>query len=111
MLKKMSFIIVVLLFCVSCKEQKDFNATEWKNWTESEAKPNERWLMCEDLLRKYDFNDYSREKVINLLGHPNSDENDEYRYYLGTASRGINTGTLIIRFKNNSVVEVEVIEG
>jgi hypothetical protein len=110
MFKKIS-IILVFLFCLSCNEQKDFNSIQWKNWTESESKPNDRWLMCDDLLKKYDFKNYTKGKVINLLGSPTTKIKDEFHYYLGTASRGINTGTLIIRFENDSVVEVNVIEG
>jgi len=104
-------IIILSIFCLSCDEQKDFNSVEWKNWIESEANPNTRWLMRNDLLKNYDLKNYNKEKIINLLGKPDSDENNEFRYFLGITGEGINTGTLIIKFKNESVIEVKIIQG
>ena len=110
MLRNLS-IIIILLLCLSCNEEKSFNTLEWKNWLESEANPNTRWLMQDDLLKKHDLKNYDKEKIIDLLGKPNSDNNNEYHYFLGTTGRGINTGTLIIRFENESVVGIEIIQG
>ena len=110
MLRNLSIIIMILL-CLSCKEEKNFSASEWKNWVESEANPNSRWLMQDDLLNKHDLKNYDKEKIINLLGKPNSDNNNEYHYFLGTTGKGINTGTLIIRFENESAVEINIIQG
>src|SRR5690606_13817079 len=104
-------IIILSIFCLSCDEQKDFNSVEWKNWIESEANPNTRWLMRNDLLKNYDLKNYNKEKIINLLGKPDSDENNEFRYFLGITGEGINTGALIIKFKNESVIEVKIIQG
>lgn len=108
--KILSFI-AILLFTVSCSEQKDFNSTEWKNWVESESTPNTRWLMHKDLLDNYNLKTYSKEQVLDLLGKPNNETNDKYYYLLGTTERGINTGTMTITFINGSVVGVKVTDG
>jgi len=108
--KVLSFTLV-LLFITSCSEQKDFNSTKWKNWTESENRPGLRWQMHKDLLKKYDLEDYNKEQVLNLLGKPNSETNGEYHYPLGYTERGINTGTMIITFENDHVVDIKIING
>ncbi|MGS2764566.1 hypothetical protein [Sinomicrobium sp. M5D2P9] len=108
--KTLSFIAILLL-AVSCSEQKDFNSTEWKNWTESEATPNTRWLMRKDLLKRYDLEGVSRDSILELLGKPNSETNDKYYYQLGPTGRGINTGTMTITFENNTVVDIKITDG
>ncbi len=108
--KILSFI-VILLITVSCSEQKEFNSTEWKNWVESEATLNTRWLMHKDLLKKYELKGVSKDSILDLLGKPNSEINNEYHYQLGSTGRGINTGTMIIKFENDSVVDIIVIDG
>lgn len=110
MFKKFS-ILIMLLFILSCNEQQEFNSMVWKNWVESEVEPNTRWLMKDDLLHKHDLKNYSKEKIIELLGEPDSNINNEFWYFLGYTNKGINTGTLIIKFKNNSVIEVKIAQG
>jgi hypothetical protein len=101
----------MFLFCLGCSQQKEFNSEEWKNWIESEANTNTRWLMHDDLLNKHDLRNFDKEKIIDLLGEPDSDKNNEYQYFLGDTGQGINTGTLIIKFVDNSVAEVKIIQG
>ena len=108
--KILSFV-AILLFAISCSKQKDFNSAEWKNWVESEATFNTRWLMHKDLLKKYELKGVSRDSILDLLGKPNSETNNKYYYQLGPTGSGINTGTMTITFENNSVVHIEVTDG
>lgn len=103
--------MVILLFTVSCSEQKDFNSDEWKNWVETEATLDTRWLMHKDLLKKYELKGVSRDSILDLLGKPNTKTNDKDYYQLGTTGRGINTGTMVITFENDSVVDIKVNDG
>lgn len=108
-LKILSFI-AILLFTVSCSEQKDFNSTEWKNWTESEATIHTRWLMHKDLLKKYDLKEVSEDSILSLLGKPNKQHSDRFYYNLGYPKRGggIDPATMVIEFENNLVSDIEV---
>lgn len=108
---KILSLIAILLFTVSCSEQKDFNSTEWKNWVESENSPDTRWLMHKDLLNNNDLKTYNKKQVLDLLGKPNSETNSEYYYQLGYTGRGISTGTMVITFENESVVDIKVNDG
>jgi hypothetical protein len=67
--------------------------------------------MRNDLLGKRDLKLYSKNSILNLLGKPDSDVNNEYHYYLGSTGRGINTVTLRIKFEGEFVIEVKVYEG
>lgn len=104
-------VIIIMLLTISCSEQKDFNSTEWKNWIETEATPNTRWLMYKDLLRKYELKGISKDSLLNLLGEPSKQYSNKYHYYLGYTGRGINIGTMIITFENDIVVDIEVTDG
>lgn len=105
------FFMLIILFCIGCTKQKSFNQTDWKNWTETEATIDSRWLMHKDLLNKYQLKGISKDSIINLLGEPNSINNNSYFYQLGATGRGINNGTMIIVFKEGSVVKVDINEG
>lgn len=109
-LKILSFM-VILLFTVSCSEQKDFNSDEWKSWVESENSPDTRWLMHKDLLDNNDLETYNKKQILDLLGKPNSETNNEYYYQLGYTGRGINIGTMVVKFENDSVVDIKVNDG
>lgn len=96
---------------ISCSKQRDFNSNEWKNWVESEGSLNTRWLMHEDLLDNYDLKTYNKKQILNLLGKPNSETNNEYYYLLGATGNGIDMGTMIFKFKNDSIVDINVVGG
>ncbi|WP_109437888.1 MULTISPECIES: hypothetical protein [Aquimarina] len=108
--KILSFV-AILLFAVGCGKQKDFNSTEWKNWEETETTPNTRWLMHKDLLSKYELEGVSKGYILNLLGKPDSETNNKYYYQLGVTGKGINTGTMTIKFESDSVVNIEITNG
>lgn len=102
--------MVILLFAVSCSEQKDFNSTEWKNWVETEATLHTRWLMHKDLLKRYELKGVSRDSILDLLGEPNARHSDGFYYNLGYPERGggIDPGTMVVTFENDSVVGIKV---
>lgn len=102
--------MVILLFAVSCGEQKNFNSTEWKNWKESEATMHTRWLMHKDLLNQYELRGISKDSILSLLGKPNTQHLDKFYYNLGYPKKrgGIAPATMTIEFKNGFVVDIEV---
>ena len=108
---KILLFLVILLFAVSCSEQKDFNSDEWKSWVESEITPSTRWLMHKNLLKENKLKGVSKDSIINLLGKPNTETIKEFHYQLGATGRGINMGTMVISFKDDTVTEVKVNEG
>lgn len=103
--------MVLLLFITSCSEQKEFNSNQWKTWTETENRPSLRWQMHKDLLNDYDLKTYDKKQVLDLLGKPNSETNNDFSYQLGYTGRGINTGTMTITFENGSVVDIKITDG
>jgi hypothetical protein len=110
MLKKV-LILIVSFFMLNCSEEIKFNSSQWIDWKESEANPNTRWLMVNDLLKKHDLKSYKKQKIIELLGNPTTNKNNDFYYYLGYTGNGINTGTLIVKFKDDNVIKIEVIQG
>lgn len=106
-----SIIIFSILLLIGCLEDKTFKSDEWKQWAESENNPSLRWEMHRDLLNKYDLKTYSKEEIVNLLGKPDIKKGDKYHYLMGYTGKGINTGTLIVIFKNDSVQDIKIVEG
>jgi outer membrane protein assembly factor BamE (lipoprotein component of BamABCDE complex) len=47
----------------------------------------------------------NKTQIVNLLGEPDDEVNNDYNYYLGYSGTGINTGSLRISFNRNNVVE------
>lgn len=108
--KILSFTIALLII-VSCAEEKKFDPLKWKNWTETESSLGLRWEMHKSLLKEYHLIGYTKKQVIDLLGNPNDENNGEYYYSLGYTQNGIDTGTLIIKFKNDKAVKIDIIRG
>jgi hypothetical protein len=100
---------LIITIVVSCKERKQFDSTKWKKWKESENSPSLRWEMHESLLKDYKLNMYSKKQIIDLLGNPNSKNENEFQYFLGYSNRGVNTGIMIVKFKNDTVESTEII--
>ena len=50
-MKVIKVLLFVLLTTIGCSEKVKFNSNEWKNWVESEATLNTRWLMHSSLLK------------------------------------------------------------
>lgn len=81
-----------------------FDSEKWKNWTELEAEWSLRWDMMNSLRNNHELNGKTRTEIIHLLGKPDSETNFNFRYYLGMSKRGINTGSLTIKFNQNGTV-------
>lgn len=93
------------------RNRADFEAERWKSWEETENEPSLRWNMIHDLVSKFEFNGITRNKLIELLGKPDSESNNEIRYFLGMSGHGIDTGSLIFELKNDKVVNYFVWHG
>ena len=95
------------------KELKDieisgekFESQKWKTANmNSEENWSLRWDMMNDLRNDYQLIGMSKNEIIKLLGEPDnkSEISSQFRYYLGYAHFGIDTGTLIIEFEKDSV--------
>lgn len=110
-LLKTLFLVLAASTVIGCAEHRKFDSEQWKNWTESETSPSLRWEMHESLLEDYDLKSYSKKKIIDLLGSPNKEIGNEYYYLLGSAGSGIDTGTLIIKFKDDKAINIEILRG
>jgi hypothetical protein len=81
-----------------------FDSEKWKNWTESEAELSSRWDMMNSLRNNYELKGKTKAEIIKLLGKPENQSKDNFRYYLGMAKHGIDTGSLTIKFDDNDLV-------
>ena len=78
----------------------------------SEVNWSLRWDMMNSLRNNNKLIGKSKKEIIELLGEPESKSNSEYIYYLGYTKRGINTGTLTIKFSSEGrVLDYKVWEG
>lgn len=106
-------IIFLISFLLKGKiTHEKFDSERWKNWTESETEWSLRWDMMNSLRNNFELKGMTKNEILELLGEPSetSTEN-KFRYYLGYSKRGINTGSLTIRFENNKVVDYKVWQG
>jgi hypothetical protein len=86
-----------------------FDSEKWKNWVETESEPSLRWDMIKSLKRTHELIGMPKERVIELLGEPNSKTDSTFNYYLGYSKNGINTGNLTIRFNEKGKVLIYLI--
>jgi len=108
------FVITVLVIAVYFLRflfNVPFNSEKWKNWTESESSPSERWEMIHDLKRDDRLIGKTVNEIIGLLGKPNKTEEKKFIYYLGYTGNGINTASLIVCFNNGIVSDLKVTNG
>ena len=84
--------------------QEKFDSDNWKNWKESETELSLRWNMMNNLRNNYELKGKTRIEIIQLLGKPESKTNVDFRYYLGMSKKGINTGSLTIKFNEKGIV-------
>ena len=83
-----------------------FDSELWKTANlNSENNLSLRWDMMNDLRNKHKLDKLSQEETIELLGKPDGESENEYRYYLGNTKRGINTGSLMIIFDDKKKVK------
>lgn len=91
---------------------EQFSSEKWINWTESESEWSLRWDMMNNLRNTHELKGKSKREIIELLGKPENKTNLSFRYYLGMAKKGIDTGSLIIKFNEiNIVTEFHVWNG
>jgi hypothetical protein len=82
-----------------------FDSEEWKNWTETEWTATLRWDMINSLRNTHELKGKTKTEITELLGEPDEGKSDlKYRYFLGMAKHGIDTGSLIIKFDENDLV-------
>lgn len=109
------FLIIVVLVGLRGKLSGiQFDSVKWKTTklnTENEL--SLRWDMMNSLRNNYKLIGMSRTEIINLLGQPNNEfsSSSSFRYFLGFAKSGIDTGTLIIVFENDIVINFLVRKG
>lgn len=98
-------LIGIISFSCSSNHRIDFDSDKWKNWIETESTMSLRWDMSKDLVKKHKLVDLTVPEIIDLLGEPEKKSDSEFRYYLGMARKGIDTGSLIITIENGKVTE------
>lgn len=105
-------LLLTISFCLltACNDI-DFDSRKWQNWEESEAAPSLRWRMAEDLISTHDLKGMSTDEVVELLGEPDNKNEGKWSYFLGYSGEGIDTGSLILTFKEDTLVKYEVWHG
>lgn len=103
-------ILVLALSILSCSQTK-FDSEKWKNWTETESTMTLRWDMRKDLIKKHKLVDLTTSEITALLGEPEKKSETEFRYYLGMARHGIDTGSLILTIENGKVIDYKIWHG
>ena len=91
-----------------------FESQKWKTANmNSEENWSLRWDMMNDLRNDYQLIGITKNEIVKLLGEPDnkSERFAQFRYSLGYAHFGIDTGTLIIEFEKDSVKKYLVTRG
>lgn len=107
-------VLIVLFFGMRGKTiYKKFNSDLWKNADlKLEKNWSIRWDMMNSLRNENDIIGKSYEEIIQILGNPDNETENELLYNLGYTGNGINTGNLIIILdKNKKVTNLKVHEG
>jgi|GEM_PF-1682324 len=100
------FMNVISFFLVRKKESPvAFDPSRWL------SRPNERWLMKDDLIKSARLLDKDTAYIISILGDPESksDTSDQWVYKMGEGGNalGFLFHNLIIEFENGHVIEVK----
>lgn len=120
-MKKTAIIIISILSVIICGiglrgkiSGEKFDSHKWKaTKLENENDFSLRWDMMNSLRNNYKLLGMSKSEIIKLLGKPDSTFSTPktFRYFLGYAHSGIDTGSLVIEFKNESVENYLVTKG
>jgi hypothetical protein len=120
-MKKPAILIISILSVIICGiglrgkiSGEKFDSHKWKTTKlENENDFSLRWDMMNSLRNNYKLVGMSKSEIIKLLGKPDSSFSTPktFRYFLGYAHSGIDTGSLIIEFKNESVENYIVTKG
>jgi len=92
-------------------DRTDFESSAWINWDDTESTQKMRWNMINDLTNNYKLIGMQKDEVKKLLGTPSSEYKNKISYYLGMTGRGINTGSLSLKFKDDIVINYNVHQG
>lgn len=113
--KILNYLIISGLLLSSCGQISlaKFDSDKWKSSDlNTEANWDLRWTMMNDLRNNYRLEGQTKIEIIELLGKPETETQNEFYYYLGYSRKGINTGTLFITYnKHNKVIKINVTEG
>ncbi len=93
---------------------ESFDSRKWKMADmNSEDNLSLKWDMMNSLRNNHNLVGMKKSEVIDLLGKPDSafSNSKTFRYYLGYSHFGIDTGTLIIEFKDEIVINSLVKSG
>jgi len=110
MIRKLFMVIPILILLLTSCSDIDFDSEKWKNWEEKESIMHMRWDMVNDLIAKYLHKGMTVDEVENLIGKGtlNTIQNELIaRYNLGPCRRGIDYGTLEIRFNEGKITSFE----
>ena len=111
--KNLKYGLIILIFTlsiISCNNNK-FDSEKWKNWIETESTLTLRWDMRKDLIKSHRLVGLSVSEIVDLLGEPDKKSDNEFRYYLGMARKGIDTGSLILTIENGKVTDYKFWHG
>ena len=118
-MKKIILIpIILVLFCVLVLglrgklSGESFDSQKWKMADmNSEDNLSLKWDMMNNLRNNHNLVGMKKSEIIDLLCKPDSNFSNakKFRYFLGYSHFGIDTGTLIIEFKDNIVTNLLVI--
>jgi len=108
-------IVFISIFLLRGKiSGEKFESQKWKTANmNSEENWSLRWDMMNDLRNDYKLIGMSKNEIIKLLGEPDNKSKSfsQFRYSLGYAHFGIDTGTLIIEFEKDSAKNYLVTRG
>jgi hypothetical protein len=86
-----------------------FDAERWKAWEDNSERDEElRWRMSSSLLRNKIIIGMQRTEVVDFLGPPYSETDDEAHYELGSTGFGVQYGVLIIHFDHENHVAAAI---
>ena len=109
------FLILLIAFFIEydlsqCK--RSFHSEEWKSAiNDNESIYHTRWKMIVSLRLKHRLKNKTKPEIIELLGPPDADRDNEFEYYLGPTGWWIETGSLDIVFKNGVCKKVSIVRG
>ena len=106
-------IIILMFFFRGKITHEKFNSEKWKNTNRNlEENWSIRWDMMNSLRNENKLIGKSYEEIIEVLGLPENEINNELIYSLGYSGNGINTGNLTIKLdQNKKVKNLKVSEG
>jgi outer membrane protein assembly factor BamE (lipoprotein component of BamABCDE complex) len=107
-------IMLTVLMISSCDSKQKFNSEEWKKKGIDWRMTDVREKMVDDLIQSDTLQGMSKEQVIELLGHPESENEDELEYLIrekyGTDIDPEYISSLIIEFDDDGQVRNYKIE-